>query len=174
MLHREEVEADCLAALMVLDKSLEPVPEPFRMQPDVLLLVSFDEYKRFIESLRPDDNVLYYETYKLQRAVCNDNERGLLKAFYVDMALSVGKELSFASMLDRDATNIRHTFAEEAPLRNIDVTQAASKNLRSLLYVRGFDIFTKLSLRNNAHWDYACKLIQAAMDGPTKWVQGCE
>ncbi len=33
---RLDVEADSLAALMVLDRDLEPkVPEPFRMQPDV-------------------------------------------------------------------------------------------------------------------------------------------
>ena len=51
---RMDVEADCLAALMVMDRELEPVPEPFRMQPDVELIVNFEEYLKFAQSLPSD------------------------------------------------------------------------------------------------------------------------
>ena len=88
---RMDVEADCLAALMVMDRELEPVPEPFRMQPDVELIVNFEEYLKFAQSLPSDSTLLYFPTERLRQSVAARNEEALVKSFYIDMAMAVCK-----------------------------------------------------------------------------------
>lgn len=170
---RVDVDADCFAALMVLDRTLEPTPEPFRRQPDVTLSVNFEEYKKFISTLPADSNFLYFPTSQLQTAIAANSTAALIKSFYVDTALAVCKELFFAEapMRPCGATVIRHSFSDCEVTKSVTVTDQTIQVLKLLLSKKGFSLPSNISPVNQVHWHYACKLLQDAMDGPTKWVE---
>lgn len=167
---RSEVDADSLAALMVLNRSLEKVPEPFRMQPDLYLDVCFDEYVRFIRIL-PDMDLLYLPTRQLKSFVEGRANAQLLKAFYIDMALAVGKELFFSEYSHRGATTIRHHFKTRAPQKQLGISSTTVLLLHKILGDKGFVLPATISARNQHHWQYACKLLQDAANGATPWVE---
>lgn len=168
---RVEADADCLAALMVLDPSLEPTPEPFRMQPDVTVVINLTEYIRFVQSLPSGSRYLRAPTDTIQSAIAANDTTRLLKSFYLDMALAEGKELYFAEREHRGATRIRHTLDTDTPYKNVRVSEKAEIALRRVLKDKGFELPTPISAMNKTHWDYACKLAQDVLDGPTKWVE---
>lgn len=168
---RQDVEADCLAALMVLDRNLEPVPEPFRMQPDVELVVNFEEYLKFVQSLPGDCTFLYFPTDKLQKSIETRAEQSLLKAFYIDMALAVCKELFFAEYGGKGATIIRHEFYDCQSFKHIDVHPDTALLLTHILQSKNFVMPTTIRADNVKHWEYACRLLQDATAGPTRWVE---
>lgn len=168
---RLEVEADCLAALMVLDRNLEPVPEPFRMQSDVEIVINFEEYLKFIQSLPPDRTFLYFPTDRLCKSIVAQNEKSLVKSFYIDMALSVCKELFFAECAGMGATVIRHEFYNCCATKNVTILPDTVLLLRHILSEKGFPLPTPISQKNTRHWEYACKLLQDASKEPTRWVE---
>ena len=65
---------------MVLDRSLEPKPEPFRMQPDVEIVIDFGEYLKFVQSLPTGHSFLYFTVDELHQAVEAHNELALIKS----------------------------------------------------------------------------------------------
>ena len=168
---RMDVEADCLAALMVMDRELEPVPEPFRMQPDVELIVNFEEYLKFAQSLPSDSTLLYFPTERLRQSVAARNEEALVKSFYIDMAMAVCKELFFAEYNGKSATVIRHEFCECRAEKSVTVTTDTVLLLSHILSAKGFGLPGTISPRNMQHWNYACKLLQDASKEPTRWVE---
>ena len=169
-----DVSADCLAALMVLDPVLEPQPEPFRMQPDVNLLVNYDEYVRFVSSLPYGSHYLYLPTDTLVSYVDNNEEEKLLKYFYIDMAFAVGKELSFASRVGRDATVIQHEFSGCTTTKSVRLTPDSINKLDLILSGKGFSVAKDLSPHNKKLWDYACKLFSDAITHPTRWAESLQ
>lgn len=168
---RLDVEADSLAALMVLDRDLEPVPEPFRMQPDVEVVVNFEEYLKFVQSLPSDATFLYFPTDKLHKSIEARNEQSLIKSFYIDVALAVCKELFFAEYYGRGATVIRHEFYDCHNTKGISVMPDTQVLLLHILSEKGFTLPNAISNTNFRHWDYACKLLQDASKEPTRWVE---
>lgn len=168
---RCDVEADRLAALMVLDRNLEPVPEPFRMQPEVELVINFDEYLKFIESLSSNCQLLYFTADALHKAINTRNDQSLLRAFYVDMALAVSKELFFAEYTGKGSTVIRHEFYYCQEVRHPRASPETEGLLRQVLTDRGFGLPPVISMRNRRHWLYACDLLQSASETPVRWVK---
>lgn len=168
---RLDVEADRLAALMVLDRDLEPVPEPFRMQPDVEIFVNFEEYRKFVQSLPSDDMHLYFPVDKIHKSMDAHNEQALIKSFYIDMALAVCKELFFAEYNGKGATVLRHEFYNCNETKSISVTSDTVLLLSHILSEKGFPLPSAISAKNARHWGYACKLLQDAANGPTQWVE---
>lgn len=167
----QEVEADCLAAILVLDMELEPLPEPFRMQSDVALTVNFEEYVKFIGTLPDGTHILHSKSDRLKAAVVANDESALLKSFYVDMARAVGKELFYAERYGLGATVIRHGFYGQYPNKDIPSYGASEEILRTILQERGFQLPTTISAQNARHWKYACKLLYDASKDPTRWVE---
>ena len=165
-----EAHADNLAALMVLDRGLEPTPEPFRMQGDVWVHVDYSQYLAFIRSLPEESQLLYNPTVVLKEAMEHRNDTALLKAFYTDMACAVGKELFFAEAKHKPATHIRHSFGSCTATKHVVVTETAVRALQSILYTHGFSVSVP-SAANLKDWSYACKLLQEALNGPTRWVE---
>lgn len=165
-----EVHADSLAALMVLDPTLEPVPEPFRMQPAVWMYVDYEQYLAFIRSLPENTHLLYNPTAALKAAMERRDTAALLKAFYIDMACAVGKELSFAEAEHRRATHIRHTLGNTTAHKEVVVTSTTVLTLQQILLSAKFPIGVP-SASNMGDWAYACKLLQDASSGPTFWVE---
>lgn len=166
-----EAEADRLAALVVMDRNLELIPEPFRMQPDVEVIVDFGEYLKFVQSLPTGHPFLYFKVEEIQQAIEVHNELALLKSFYTDMALAVCKELSFAENNGTGATVIRHNFYDVKEQKNIKFTDETGNVLRLISEERGFPIPPRISSVNIPHWAYACKLLQDVRNSPTKWVE---
>lgn len=168
---RQDVEADCLAALMVLDRKLEPVPEPFRMQPGVMLVINFEEYLKFVASLPAGCDLLYFHTADLQKSVETRSDVSVLKSFYIDVALAVCKELFFAEYHGKGATSIRHDFYDCTDEKEIVVSQDTVLLLQHILQDKGFTLPSVISVQNIQHWNYACKLLQDASKSPTRWVE---
>lgn len=168
---RLDVAADSLAALVVLDRDLEPVPEPFRMQPDVEVIVNFDEYLKFVQSLPMDSAFLYFPMDKLHQSIEARNEQSLIKSFYIDVALAVCKELFFAEYYGKGATVIRHEFYDCHDTKGISIMPNTEVLLLHILSEKGFPLPGVISRSNVRHWNYACKLLQDASKEPTRWVE---
>lgn len=173
---RCDVEASHLASVLVLDKQLEPVPDPFRLQPDMLFVVSFDTYLRFIALTPERYNVLNSPIHTLH-AVLDRFEKHhnrqdgllLLKSFYIDMAYAVCKELHYAEERDVDATYIRHAFNGPCIPKRVVITEQTASALSYAVSQRGFPLPSSLRTGNVGHWNYACKLYQDASALPTRW-----
>lgn len=166
---RCDVDADSLASIFVLDKELEPVPEPFRLQPDVLFVVSFEHYRKFVKNIPESRNILHYATSVLHQRMEEGNETALLKAFYTDMALAVCKELHYAEEYRAGASCIRHAFPTLLAEKRIHVTGEIPAILSMLAQKKGFPLPGTFRNQNQKHWDYACRLLQDASSHPTKW-----
>ena len=118
MLECKVVFNDNLAPLLLLDKDMEPVPEPFRMQGNVLLLVPFSEYISFIDFYLDKVNYLSTPTHLLKQYVNDKNLDKLYQSFLMDMAFAVAKELHYAEAHQKDATFIVHTI-ENADMKKL-------------------------------------------------------
>lgn len=162
-----EATADCLASLLVLEAGLERIPEPFRMQPRIRIEIGFQEYVDFIYMLPEESSLLYSTTSKLRGA----KPMELLKSFYTDVALGVGKELYFAERAKKPATVIRHTIKGCRTPWEVKVSNQADPLLRSMLEAKGFALERSMSSTNSVHWAYACKLISGCLGLPQKWVE---
>ena len=164
------VDSNYLASVLVLQYDLEPkeYPEPFRMQPSVELVLPFSEYIKFVRSLPRKTEWLYYKTDALQSA----GDASLLRAFYYDVALAVGKELYFAEYYHRPATVIRHCFDLSCnQQKQVVVTQSAQKTFWLNMMTKQYSFDHNVMSENSQHLAYALKLIQDAQNGPTMWVE---
>lgn len=160
-----------MAALMVLDRSLEPKPEPFRMQPDVEIVIDFGEYLKFVQSLPTGHSFLYFTVDELHQAVEAHNELAPIKSFYTDTALAVCKELFFAESYAAGATAIRHGFCDVVDQKGVKYDTETADALKLICDKRGFTLPDRISAPNMKHWAYACTLLQDVRKGPTKWVE---
>lgn len=98
---------DVLASVIVLDKSMEEFPEPYRSSKDNEIIVTFDVYKNFIKDYLSITDYLSTDTAKLKSFLARDCEEELCKCFYKDMALAIGKELWYTST-DKVPTRLTH------------------------------------------------------------------
>lgn len=114
---QKELSSDVLATVLILDKILEPTPEPFRGQPDVHFVIDFNEYIKFIRTeLGTEHDWLYTPTAVLLHHIRELDQRNsesarkyLFKAFLQDMAFAVMKEVYISDALGKRATVITHT-----------------------------------------------------------------
>lgn len=112
----KELSSDILATVLILDKRLEPQPEPFRCQPSVHFIVSFEEYIKFVRSelgtgydwLATPTRELLSLIWELDQNNSESARRKLFTAFLKDMAFAVMKEVCIAEALGKSATNITH------------------------------------------------------------------
>lgn len=113
----KELTSDILATVLILDKRLEPQPEPFRCQPKVHFVISFEEYVKFIRNdldsgynwLYTSTKVLLENIRELDQQNTESARQELFTAFLRDMAFAVMKELCIAEALGKGATRISHT-----------------------------------------------------------------
>ena len=117
----QSVSADSFATMLLLDKELEPIPEPVRLQPSLTLILSYDEYIQFCKLYLEKNDYLYYRTESIKSWLATDNKEMLLKSFYADVARAVLKELHFASVRGKKATHIAHFIHGAKPLTKEDI-----------------------------------------------------
>ena len=151
---RCDVDADSLASVFVLNKDLEPVPDPFRLQPEMLFVIGFESYRKFVEHIPGSMNILYFTTNLLHTRMSEGNETALLKSFYIDMALAICKELYFAEEYKADASCIRHAFPILLAEKPIQIESKIPPLLRDLAQRKGFPLPAALRIGNTPVGSY--------------------
>ena len=99
-----------LLCILCLDRKLEPVPEPFRLQGSVLLRVLYREYADFIQSLPTDmESIRISGDLSVTREFARIRSPLLYNCFLRDMAFAIAKELHYAEQYQRAGTTILPT-----------------------------------------------------------------
>lgn len=105
-MYKQYAEVNNLSCLLNEDKDVEILPEPFRMQKEVIFHVTYSEYKKYILSLASDTEVkLMTDITVLQTMAMQDQPR-LYQCFLKDVAFAILKELYFAELYKKPATTI--------------------------------------------------------------------
>lgn len=168
------VPNESLASVMVLNKKLEEYPEPYRGQSDMTLVVSFEQYVRFIDKYLEVTDYLNTPTVYLRSKLELDDEGPLYKAFYKDVACAIMKELWYTHR-GGDPTKLVHTLGD-APVYGdfyVDAVLGAYKrevasarqDMLDLVEQAGFQFDAGVLYRQQKSVDYASLLF--AMSSPT-------
>lgn len=99
-------KADNLSCLINTDSSIELIPEPFRMQSNVLFKVTYSEYVNFILSLTLDSKVKLMTPTDTLLNMARTKQPKLYNCFLGDMAFAMLKEIMFAEHYKERATVI--------------------------------------------------------------------
>lgn len=183
---KELVRSKSLAPIMVCEKRLEPVPQVFRGQQNVMLVVPFTEYLEFLSDMPKSigDYLLsnsLYNTLELNRRYREQGrdmflKQKLLKAYYLDMAAAVAKEVYYAEYsLSVVGTYIVHRITNVATtLSARGVVEEASKCdysklLNNFLGVHGYSPIENVK-HNVFLWKYSQVLVQSAMKNWEPWA----
>lgn len=110
------INSNTLVSVLVL-KLVDDIPEPFRCQSSLKLMIDFQEYIKFCRTelglgydwLATSTNELTYYIREYDRTKSEIAYKKLFSAFMLDMAYGVLKELEYAEATGQDATEIRHT-----------------------------------------------------------------
>jgi hypothetical protein len=174
------VSADAMTTLFLTDKTLEPIPEPIRMQPSVRLIVSFSEYIDFCRTWLQgkDKDYLSTPTAAIRKFLEEDNEAELIKCFYKDMAIAIGKELHYAEKYKKPRTAFYHTI--DNPTKWLTVgeicttvdqyTPVGISFLYPYLAARQFHLPATVQTENFFMWSYMIVLGWFGRCLPCKWI----
>ncbi len=99
------IAMDSLACLLDLNASLEPLPEPFRMQ-NIVLKLPYAIYTQYISSMRTDADLTLISGLHIRRELAEVHSNILYKYYLQDVAFAIMKELSFAEAYHERATII--------------------------------------------------------------------
>ena len=99
-------KADNLSCLVNTDSSIELIPEPFRMQSNVLFKVTYSEYVNFVLSLTLDSKVKLMTPTSVLLNMARTKQPKLYNCFLRDMAFAMLKEIMFAEHYKERATVI--------------------------------------------------------------------
>lgn len=118
------VKAMDLANILLLEKSQEQVPDVFRLQPEVNLIITFNTWIDFVMNyLAKDTNCLSLETNSLQGLITMYKSTKLTNFFRVihacyqrDITIAIFKELYFSVIYKRRPTMISHSYELESKL----------------------------------------------------------
>lgn len=97
---------DSLACLLDLQSSLEPLPEPFRMQSNAILKLPFAVYTCYISSMKTDSELTLVDGLHVRRVLADADSPKLYQYFLKDIAFAILKELCFAERFHEKATTI--------------------------------------------------------------------
>lgn len=99
-------KAENLSCLINNDNRIETIPEPFRMQPDVLFKVTYSEYITFVLSLTLDSKVKLMTPTDVLLNMARTNQPKLYNHFLRDVSFAILKEVMFAEHYKRRGTVI--------------------------------------------------------------------
>lgn len=97
--------ASCLSCLLDSRRELEPVPEPFRMQQDMVFRVTLTTYTEYVLSKDSNGARLMSQVGLLKQLASAGSPR-LYNYFLRDMAFALLKEISYAEEYSMAATAI--------------------------------------------------------------------
>ena len=99
-------KASNLSCLLNADKEMELIPEPFRMQRNVIFRVTYSEYINYVLSLAKNNRIkLLSNTGSILDLALTEHPM-LYNHFLEDMAFAIVKELYFAEFYKKRATVI--------------------------------------------------------------------
>jgi len=173
------VDADCLATLLLLDKEMEQLPEPLRMQPNSTFVITLDAFKTFVSDYLSIYDYLCLPTRDLKNAIASDFKPLILKGFYMCVARAVAKELHYAERYGKDATTILHSI-EGSRVRTMSLGKVETEfhnyrektevSLGQYMAERDFMIPGVFRRANYPKWKYACVLEAWALEGYGEWT----
>lgn len=155
------IDAGHMAAVLSLDSDhlLEPYPQPFRLQPDLTLLIPYDEYLTFLRTTENIDGYLYRPA---KEALLSP-----VRSYYMDMARAVAKECYYASRTAGQPTRIRHWFkgaSGTCAIRSVDY----SDGFNAYMEQRGFGFSTGYA-PIRGEWEYASQLAGCSRKQVPTW-----
>lgn len=158
------VESDKLASVLIVDKSLEEYPEPYRACDDISLVVTLDNYLEFIGRYLDTDNYMATDTMLLRFWLQENDTTSLTRAYYKDMSYALMKELWYSD----SPTAIYHEVRETPTLgyKYLDVLStsfmreynSAQKNLLSGMKQRGYAYTPAKLVKHQKQLTYATAL----------------
>ena len=173
-----EVDADCLATFLLLDKQMEVIPEPVRMQPNTTFVITLEAFKTFVSDYLSIYDYLCLPTSLLKNAVEREHKPTILKGFYMSVARAVAKEIHYAEKYGRDATTILHSIGGSR-IRTLTLGKVETEfykykdqtemQLGYYMYERDFAIPSVFRKANYPKWKYACVLEAYANEGFGEW-----
>lgn len=172
---KRKVDKDALASVLVLDYSLEPVPEAYRCQPGLLLTVSYTDYVDFVFTCLAGHDVLSTPISEFRdlthRVKLSDDsnelfKKEMFKAFTRDLSLGIFKELYWATRLRQGATRIVHeiTCDYTLPWKNVEqigrsIRGSARPEIEQRMNLAGYQFnMSKVSPQNEPLLFYALTL----------------
>jgi hypothetical protein len=181
-LRTKSVTSDALASLLLLEKELEPTPEPFRCQPNMQFAVDFEEYVTFCTNFLGRADLLYTPYQKLHqltreyRLGSDGAKRELWSAFLKDMAFAVLKELYWAESFGKGASSIIHTVQDCTTMLSEQDINLYFAKVKEVILPRAVSHFTskgyvyppQISVKNVKHFKYAVTMFYLA-DQPFYW-----
>lgn len=128
---------------------------PYRFQPYLKLVVSYDEYKKFCNTLASLSlSVLTFNISMYKRAIQESNEKLLLRLFYMDMSKAIMNELSLSAYHRVDGTTFGVAFEtgneESISLENMEselLSQFSKEEIDKGLKSLGEDSRGRLNLK---------------------------
>lgn len=178
----KSVTSDSLATLLLLEKELEPTPEPFRCQPNISFSVDFQEYIAFCTNFLGRENLLATPSKKIHQLLrefrrgSEEAKFGLWSAFLKDMSFAVMKELYWAESLGKGASCIVHTIQNCSSVLSEADMNLYFANVRELVLPKILTRFSckdyaypaQISPKNVKYFKYAVALYYLA-DQPFTW-----
>ena len=177
MLNSKSVMSDNLAPILLLDKEMEETPEPFRMQKNVLLIVSFSEYLKFIDNYLDKVDYLSTPTSMLKQYIMHNDTTRLYSSFLADMAYAVAKELHYAEKYKKSATMLVHDVSDAkvnslSDIENMykDIRNFTENNLHQYMGAKDFALPKFFNKDNDILWHYANVLLFFSMAPGKPWI----
>ena len=136
--------AGCMSVLFDSRFGIECMPEPFRLQADLLIGVSFPEYCKFVNSLSIDSGVQLITGTQQTVNLRETNVDALYVTFLRNMAFAILKEIHFAECALTEATMLLPVSSSSQGLSFVTYLQRTAtlplftSELRSLVEPTGY------------------------------------
>ena len=170
-------KADNLSCLINTDSSIELLPEPFRMQSNVLFKVTYSEYVSFVLSLTLESRVKLMTPTDVLLNMARTKQPKLYNCFLTDMAFAMLKEIMFAEHYSERATVIvpasynRSNVVVSDMLKLSDKCLSAQIDLVRKMYALGYAYPKEVSAKNADLFRVAVVLYSMALsDKPVEEI----
>lgn len=101
---QQYAKAENLSCLLNMNRELETIPEPFRMQNNVIFKVTYSEYTDYVLSLKFESQVKLLTDSSVLINMAHTKQPKLYNHFLQDMAMAIMKEVYFAEMCRKGGT----------------------------------------------------------------------
>lgn len=133
-----QVKADCLTAILNENFLLEPLPEPFRLRPNVSFLITYSEYITYLLSLSKTTDIMLSADVTYLQDLAKTKNFELYPLFLQDIAFALAKEVWYAETFAGEGSVILpfSTNGYEHKVSNYLQSYAQCKSCESVLYAK--------------------------------------
>lgn len=171
---QKNVYADSLSCILCRDSQYEVLPEPFRMQREVIFRIPYSEYVRYLLSLTNDSNItLMHNVEELVKMALT--EQPILYNFFLkDISFAIMKEIVFSERYNKKCSILLPV--TEGSDRDVNMSKLleafpacnlAQAALTKCVRDSGFILESSISLQNGDMYKLAVVLYHlASLDKP--------